>query len=374
MLSVTLLPIRLDKPCLLFLLFLIVPVFGQAQFVNGVETIQVNDVGIVSYIDNSTNPACAGLAIQPNDLTSCFPHLEIIDMSQYENCITNSTLAKCRIELGIDFEYLVPYITESIAENILFDINKAYQDYSKDVIRIYNEELNRLPLCIDPVAVCPKVFDEQCVLQRITKAQSRIQTEAHPVYWAKVYQVILLHSPAALSYSVPYPLGEGMIFSPITANTPRLAQYYNKLVAPYASNVIDYARRLEWIAELPVPYIPSEISIDAGGIAAFEEDKRILDMGTIVEQERFGFANLFGIYNNTQEFGYHFDVLAGPYVPGFCWACTTPICFPMIPTPSIIPIPALVFPEPRARPRYVSVPEGESIPFIEGDPIPSPLN
>jgi len=357
------------KRFLKILLYLIlVPVFVQAQF-GGVETLSTSDVGIVSYIDNTVNPACAGTSILPNNLTSCLPHIEVIDISQYNTCTSNGTLAEC----NTDFEYLVPYITEKQVDDTLFDITKAYQTYRTEVIAIYNSELNKLPNCLDLLAVCPKVFDPVCIADRQQKAYLRVVSEAQPKYWTKVYESIYRHAPAALSYSNPYPTGTGMIFSPVTANNPRVNQYYSKLVAPHANDAVEFARRAGWIAELDIPYLPDEISIDAGGISDFEADKRSLQRSTILEQERYGFASLFGIYNNT-ELGYHFDVLTGPYVPGFCWACTTPLCVPMIPTPSIIPLPAIIYPEPRARPRNVAIPEGEAIPHINGNPIPNPLN
>ena len=353
---------------LLSLLFVSLPAYVQANPFNGEYVITPDDVGVVSYVDMTVNPFCP--PNNPSDLTSCMPHIEVIDIDQYQDCINSSNLYDCNHE----FSYIVPYITTDTAEKIIEDINKAFGEYYDEVIDIYNNEYWTFPYAVNAFGLCPEVFDLQGILERQAKAYAKVLAVAQPKYWAKVYQVVLTHSPAALHYSIPYPLGEGMIISPIMGSTPQLDQYYKKLVSEPAKDTVDYLRRSGYIAQLNVPFLPNEIALDTGGLYEIEEDKRTLDIATILEQQNFGFANIFALFNSP-EFELHFNIFKGPYAPGFCWACTLPvICVPLVPVPSVVPVPALVFPTPRARPKYFTVPEGYSIPDVEGNPLPNPLN
>ncbi len=352
------------------LLLILLSTFAIANPFAGQTILKSSDVGIVSYIDITLNPSCVTGITQASDATTCLPHIEIIDLDQYQECIDTSNLYDCAHK----FEYVVPYITEAIAEAILVDINKAFGEYYDEVIDIYNAELWSLPYCVNAFGLCPEPFDLKCLGERMLKAYGRVLAEAQPKYWAKVIVTLATHSPAALHYSIPYPLGEGMIVSPIMADLPQADQYYRKLVSEPAQDTVDYLRRLGYISGLDTPYLANEIALDAGGLFEIEEDKRTLDRATILEQQQFGFANLFGIYNNP-EFQMHFNVFKGPYAPGFCWTCTLPvICVPLAPVPSVVPMPAMIYPTPRARPKFVSVPEGYSIPDIKGNPLPNPLN
>lgn len=356
----------------LAILILLLPActLGQANLFTGQTVLKDSDVGIVSYIDTTINPTCITGISQPSDATTCLPHIEVIDLSRYQACIDTGNFSTCPHKS----EYVVPYITETIANKILEDINKAFGEYYDEVIDIYNSELWKVPYAVNAFGMCPEPFDLTALAERQARAYAKVLAEAQPKYWAKVYQVVLTNSPAALHYSVPYPLGKGIIFSPIMADMPQIDQYYRELVANPATNTLDYLRRLGYISELNQPFLPNEIALDAGGLFEIEEDKRALDMATVKEQEQYGFANLFAIYNNP-EFQMHFNVFRGPYAPGFCWACSNPlICVPLVPVPSVVPMPALIYPTPRARPKYVSVPEGYSIPDVKADPILNPLN
>ena len=114
---------------------------------------------------------------------------------------------------------------------------------------------------------------------------------------------------------------------------------------------------------LPIPYTQDEIDALSGGIQTYEVDKAALETATLLEQQHFGFANIFSLWDEVTTV-VHFSPLAGPYAPGWCSTLEPPYT-----GPTITPIPALVYPTNEARVGYGSVPEGYGLDRVKSDPL-----
>jgi hypothetical protein len=323
-------------------------------------------VGIVSYID-TTLPSDEGCLEQPLD---CLPHIEVIDLSQFMYCQENEDIGDCTQ----NYAYRVPYITTTQSEAIEEELKEHWKWYDREVIRTYRKEIWKLPLCVNLAAICPDPgIDWQCLTKRLQEAYKIVITEVQPEYWKRGADTVVKHAPFALWYRTPYPPlpDGGAIISPVSSFEPNLEQLYNLIQGDDAA---DTARRgayyfqdpLPGVAaiDLPIPYSPDEIDALSGGIQQYEIDKTKLDKATLLEQEHFGFAVLFNLWDEVTTVS-HFSLLSGPYAPGWC-------SLPPYTGPTLTPLPAVVYPTNEARVDYSSVPEGYGIERVESDPLVSP--
>lgn len=331
------------------------------------HVIDEDTIGIISYIDTTLNPSseCA------DKLVDCLPHIEVIDLSQFSYCQENEDIGDCTEH----YAYRVPYITTTQTEAIEEELKEHWKWYDREVIRIYKREIWQLPFCINLAAICPDPgIDWPCLTKRLQKAYEKVLTELQPEYWEKVFATVLKHAPFALWYRLPYPPvpDGGAIISPISSFEPKLEQYYDLMQGEDAA---DTARRsayyfqdpLPGVAaiDLPIPYTPDEIDDLSGGIQSYEIDKTALETATLLEQEHFGFAALFSLWDEVTTVS-HFSLLAGPYAPGWC-------SLPPFTGPTLTPLPAVIYPTNEARVEYTSVPEGYGIERIKADPLTSPI-
>ncbi len=339
--------------------FVFVVTFTLAQS----PVIDEDTIGIVSYID--TTIAVAGDCLeQPTD---CLPHIEVIDLSQFTYCQDNEDIGDC----SENYAYRVPYITTTQTEAIEKELEQHWQWYDREVIRIYNEEIWKLPFCINLAAICPDPgIDWSCLMKRLEKAYEKVITELQPEYWEKVFATVLKHAPFALWYRLPYPPvpDGGAIISPVSSFEPTLEQYYDLVQGEDAA---DTARRSAYYfqdpvpgvaaIDLPIPYTPDEIDALSGGIQSYEIDKTALETATLLEQEHFGFAALFSLWDEVTTVT-HFSLLSGPYAPGWC-------SLPPFTGPTLTPLPAVIYPTNEARVEYSSVSEGYRVARVKGDPL-----
>ncbi len=345
------------KP-LLFLLLLISAVTAQES-----PVIDDDTIGIVSYVDTTLNPS--GECI--DSLIDCLPHIEVIDLSQFSYCQENEDIGDC----SETYAYRVPYITTTQTEAIEDELKEHWRWYDREVIRTYRKEIWKLPLCVNLLAVCPDPgIDWQCLTKRLQEAYKKVITEVQPEYWKKVTETVLKHAPFALWYRTPYPPlpDGGAVISPVSSFEPNLEQYYDLMQGEDAA---DTARRsayyfqdpLPGVAaiDLPIPYTQDEIDALSGGIQSYDIDKTKLDKATLLEQEHFGFAALFSLWDEVTTVS-HFSVLAGPYAPGWC-------SLPPFTGPTLTPLPAVVYPTNEARVEYTSVPEGYGVARVKDDPL-----
>jgi hypothetical protein len=320
-------------------------------------------VGIVSYIDTTITASSECV----DELIDCLPHIEVIDLSQFTYCQEHEDIGDC----SETYAYRVPYITTTQTEAIEKELEEHWRWYDREVIRIYNEEIWEFPFCINLVAICPDPgIDWNCLTQRLEEAYEKTITELQPEYWEKVYATVVKHSPFALWYRTPYPPlpDGGTIISPVSSFEPKLEQYYDLVQGDDAA---DTARRsayyfqdpLPGVAaiDLPIPYTPDEIDALSGGIQSYEIDKTTLETATLLEQEHFGFAALFSLWDEVTIVS-HFSLLAGPYAPGWC-------SLPPFTGPTLTPLPAVIYPTNEARVEYSSVPEGYGVTRVKSDPL-----
>jgi hypothetical protein len=346
---------------------LVVALYATFALAQSPPVIDENTVGIVSYIDTTLNPSsrCA------NELIDCLPHIEVIDLSQFTYCQDNEDIGDCTET----YAYRVPYITTTQTEAIEKELKEHWQWYDREVIRIYNKEIWKLPFCINLAAICPDPgIDWSCLMKRLEKAYEKVITELQPEYWEKVFTTVLKHAPFALWYRLPYPPvpDGGAIISPVSSFEPALEQLYNLM---QGDDGADTGRRSAYYfqdpvpgiaaIDLPIPYTQDEIDALSGGIQKYEIDKAELGKATLFEQEHFGFAILFSLRDEVTTVS-HFSLLAGPYVPGWC-------SLPPFTGPTLTPLPAVVYPTNEARVGYSSVPEGYGIERIKADPLVSPV-
>jgi hypothetical protein len=193
--------------------------------------------------------------------------------------------------------------------------------------------------------------------------------ETQPEYWKRVYETVVKHEPFALWYQMPYPPlpNGGAIISPVSSFEPKLEQYYD--LVQQGTDEVDTARRGAYYfqdplpgvdaTDLPIPYTPDEIDDLSGGIQSYEIDKTRLETATLLEQQHFGFANVFSLWDEVRTVS-HFSILVGPYAPGWC-------SLPPFTGPILTPLPAVIYPTNEARVEYTSVPEGYSLTRIKAD-------
>lgn len=346
-------------------LFATLLMWGVAQE-GAAPVISEDTVGILSYIDAdiTVSADCVG-----EDLIACMPHIEVIDLSQYEAC-QESEGEVCAQE----YAYRVPYITVQQSERIEEELQKHWDWYWWEVIHVYNDHIWTLPLCINFAAICPDPgINWGCLTERLQEAYTEVLTEVQPKYWKKVYQTVVTYEPFALWYHTPYPPvpNGGAILSPVSSLEPKLTQLYGLIEKD--EGAADTARRGAYYlqdpipgigaVDLPIPYMQDEIDQLSGGIQTYEVDKVGLEPATLLEQQHFGFGNLFNLWNEVT-LVIHFAVLAGPYAPGWCSSLIPPYF-----GPTITPIPAVIFPTHEARVEYASVPEGYGLARVKTDPL-----
>jgi hypothetical protein len=343
--------------------------FATAQEENPV--IDEDTVGILSYVDiNFTaSSECVGA-----NFAECLPHIEIIDMSQFRYCQENEDIGDC----SETYAYRVPYITTTQSEAIEDELKQHWRWYYLEVIRVYNKHIWEFPFCINLLAVCPDPgIDWTCLTKRLEQAYKEVLEETQPEYWERVYKTVAKHEPFALWYQTPYPPlpNGGAIVSAVSSFEPKLEQYYDLL--RQGTDEADTARRGAYyfqdplpgvaVIDLPIPYTPDEIDDLSGGIQSYEVDKTALGTATLLEQQHFGFANTFTLWDEVRTVT-HFALLRGPYAPGWCMSVLPPFT-----GPTLTPVPAVVYPTNEARVEYSSVPEGYGLARIQSDPLQNPF-
>jgi hypothetical protein len=115
------------------------------------------------------------------------------------------------------------------------------------------------------------------------------------------------------------------------------------------------------VIDLPIPYTLDEINALSGGLQSYEIDKIALETATLLEQEHFGFAALFSLWDEVTTVS-HFSLLADPYLPGWC-------SLPPFTGPTLTPLPAVIYPSNEAQVEYKSVPEGYGLDRVKADPL-----
>jgi hypothetical protein len=341
--------------------------FASVAVAQESSVIDDDTVGIVSYIDTTLNPS--GECV--NNLVDCLPHIEVIDLSQFRYCQENEDIGDC----SENYAYRVPYITTTQSEAIEEELQEHWRWHDREVIRIYNEEIWEFPFCINLAAICPDPgIDWTCLTKRLQKAYEKVISELQPEYWKKVAETLLKHAPFALWYRTPYPPlpDGGAVISPVSSFEPQLEQYYDLVQGEDAADTVRrgayyFQDPVPGIAmmDLPIPYSSNEIDALSGGIQRYEIDKTALETATLLEQEHFGFAALFSLWDEVTTVS-HFSVLAGPYAPGWC-------SLPPFTGPTLTPLPAVIYPTNEARVEYGSVPEGYGIERVKADPLVSPV-
>jgi hypothetical protein len=329
------------------------------------QVIDDDTVGILSYVDINLTASseCVGV-----EFTECLPHVEIIDLSQFRYCQENEDPGDC----SETYAYRVPYITTTQSEAIEDELKQHWRWYYFEVIRVYNKHIWEFPFCINLLAICPDPgIDWTCLTKRLEEAYQEVLTETQPEYWKRVYETVTKHEPFALWYELPYPplLNGGAILSPVSSFEPKIEQVYD--LVQRGTDEADTARRGAYYfqdpapgagVDLPIPYTPDEIDNLSGGIQTYEIDKTALETATLLEQQQFGFGNLFSLWDEITTVT-HFALLRGPYAPGWCTSMLPPFT-----GPTLTPVPALVYPTNEARVDYTSVPEGYGVARVKGDP------
>lgn len=325
-----------------------------------------NTVGIVGYIDINFT---ASSECVDADSAECLPHVEIIDMSQFRYCQENEDIDDCPQA----YAYRVPYITTVQSEAIEDELKQHWRWYYLEVIRVYNRHIWEFPFCVNLLAVCPDPgINWECLTKRLEQAYKEVLEKTQPEYWKRVYEAVSKNEPFALWYQTPYPPlpKGGAIISPVSSFEPKLEQYYN---LGQGDNAADTTRRgayyfqdpLPGVAaiDLPIPYTPDEINDLSGGIQSYEVDKTKLETATLLEQQHFGFANVFSLWDELRVVS-HFALLSGPYAPGWCT-----LLMPPFTGPTFTPVPVVIYPTNEARVDYSSVPEGYKLERVKGGPL-----
>lgn len=331
------------------------------------QVIDDDTVGILSYVDINLT---ASSECVDADFAECLPHVEIIDMSQFRYCQENEDIGDC----SEVYAYRVPYITTTQSEAIEDELEQHWEWYYLEVIRVYNKHIWEFPFCINLLALCPDPgINWECLTKRLEQAYQEVLEETQPEYWKRVYESVAKHEPFALWYQLPYPPlpNGGAIISPVSSFEPKLEQYYNLM--QQGTDEADTARRGAYYfqdpvpgvdaIDLPIPYTTDEIDDLSGGIQSYEIDKTKLETATLLEQQQFGFGNLFSLWNEIRTVT-HFVLLRGPYAPGWCTSVLSPFT-----GPTLTPLPAVVYPTNEARVEYSSVAEGYRLPFVMADPL-----
>jgi hypothetical protein len=301
------------------------------------------------------------------------PHVEIIDISQFRYCQENEDIGDCTQT----YAYRVPYITTTQSEAIEDDLEQHWEWYWHEVIRVYSKHIWEFPFCINLLAVCPDPgIDWTCLSKRLEQALEEVVTETQPEYWKRVYETVTKHEPFALWYQTPYPPlpNGGAIISPVSSFESNLDQYYD--LVQRGTDEADTARRGAYYFQdpapgagvnLPIPYTPDEIDSLSGGIQTYEIDKGALETATLLEQQQFGFGNLFTLWDEITTM-IHFALLEGPYAPGWCTSVLPPFT-----GPTLTHVPAVIYPTNEARVEYSSVPEGYEVERVKNDPLLNPV-
>jgi hypothetical protein len=346
-----------------FLVFLLLTV-ARAQVIGD------NTVGILSYVDINLT---ASNDCVDTDFTECLPHVEIIDLSQFQYCQENEDIGDC----SETYAYRVPYITTTQSQAVEDELEQHWQWYYHEVIRVYNKHIWEFPFCVNVLAVCPDPgINWECLAQRLGQALEEVLTETQPEYWKRVYETVVKHEPFALWFQAPYPPlpNGGAILSPVSSFEPNIDQYYS--LVQRGRDETDTARRSTYYfqdpapganVDLPIPYTPDEIDALSGGIQTYEIDKTALETATLLEQQQFGFGNLFSLWDEITTVT-HFALLRGPYAPGWCTSVLPPFT-----GPTLTPLPAVVYPTNEARVEYTSVPEGYGLTRVKADPLLTPV-
>ena len=313
---------------------------------------QDEDVGIVSYIDIEGGGLRIGECLgEEPDPRACTPNIETLHLEPFLKCSGN--LSGCEEKVA----YPVPFIPESSGTDIEEDIDEAWDTYVNKTIDEVSSEINKLPPCWIPT-LCPPQVNWACVAERIADALVTSYTDYLPEYWTSVYESIATNAPLALHWRSALP-DDGAVIAPIFSLEPKPDQYTD-LVEDVRDGPYYFQGPL--FPRLPVPYLPKDLNEEYGGITELEERKRELELATLLEYQQFGFVTLFQVHG---EFRLEilFKLLRGPYLYTACLIPEPPF---IVPLPIPVPTPVYV---PRAFTDWPSVPEGYSIPRIEGKPL-----
>lgn len=310
------------------------------------------EAGVLSYIDIEGGGlgVAACLAEEP-DPRACAPNVEVVALEALRACGGNPSGCEEKVA------YPVPFIPEAAGRTIEGDMDEAWEAFVDRAIDELGRNLNQLPPCWLPTP-CPPTIDWGCVVERMTDALATALSQYLPLYWASVYESVALHAPFALHWRSALP-GDGALIAPVFSMVPKPEQYAGLLEEPRDSA---YYFQGPQFPRRPVPYAPGEPDARHGGLNEKEETKRALQPATLLEYQQFGFVTLFEI-RGAFRLELLFKLERGPYL---MTACLIPVPPFILPVPIPVPTPLQA---PKASSDWPSVPEGYSIPNVEGTPL-----
>ncbi len=336
----------LDKPLILpIIICLLIVLLGQVSMS---QTINITTTGIVSFIDiyvdvegvidSTLCLAEAGLDLDAK--RACMPNIEVIHIPTFNYCMS---IFGNLVDCPKDPAYQVPFITEIAKDSMNTQIYFAWRKFIGFVKKEVGDEVTKWKYC--------DCGDATCIARRTAKGVRDAISLYYPVYWRDVYQAVTTYAPMALHWQNPS-TAKGAVIAPFYDFEPKPEQYTNLVREP--RDVLYY------FSTKPIPYLPTELNEESGGLTDKEIRKVILQEATLFEYQQFGFTALWELYGKWN-FQIVWTTRAGWCISGSFFG------IPLIsPTLYVVPAPLYVI---KGFTDDVIVPEGYVIPRVSGEPL-----
>lgn len=334
------------------------------------------------------------------DLTNLPPAIHLMHEDAYQHCIeevhkTDMMLHECAETWG----GLTIAVPDENYDKFKDDVNTAWAQFNTRMIEDLHRAINTGPPCVSPPRlICSLLWllpqtpvpDYVCAAGKVAAEYPRAFARHYPELWVAILEATAKHLPNTVAYGLTLnpidPLPGGSLIAPIAdMSVVNLIEDFSldalgiplnplDLLDPaFAASLTEDARQNLYYHEaliaqiyrviVSTPILPGDIVEGRIGIAAFEDNKTLLETATGIHYENIGYA-VFSQLTAPMELHTFFELrFAVPFNrPSIEVRCleggiNTGVSFP-------VPVPAML-----ARPyvNLISVPEGGVIPNTAGD-------
>jgi peptidoglycan hydrolase-like protein with peptidoglycan-binding domain len=235
---------------------------------------------------------CTAAAPDATTVLECVHNLEIIDGDTFAECEADE-LGTC----GKRYGYPTPFYPEAYGKMVEDAYDKIYERYYTNVYTYAVQELF-------PCALGGCFLDGgACVANAVKNIVRHAYGSLNTVYWEEIFIASLYYLNTTLWYQLPFP-GFGSIVLPIFTDETNPDQYLD-----YAESInqadpqargYPYSRTSPAFPNQTVPFENSETRRGFPGLYDFEFLKGDLTVGTLLEEQQYGFSTVLEFYGDTE--------------------------------------------------------------------------